>query len=62
MRRGVEAGVSGFSDVLSACLTFVIAGIPIFVMLFLVIWIFRKYRRRAKAAQLAKATMAEKKE
>ncbi len=62
MRRGVEAGISGFSDVLSACITFVIAGIPIFVLLFLVIWIFKKYRRRAKAAQLAKATMAEKKE
>jgi hypothetical protein len=62
MRRGVEEGISGFSDVLSACITFVIAGIPIFVMLFLIIWIFRRYRRRAKAAQLAKATMAEKKE
>jgi len=62
MRRGVENGVSGFSDVLSACLTFVIAGIPIFTLLFLAIWIFKRYRRRAKAAQLAKATMAEKKE
>lgn len=62
MWRGVEAGISGFSDVLSACVTFVIAGIPIFILLFLVIWIFKKYRRRAKAAQLAKATMAEKKE
>jgi len=62
MRRGVEAGISGFSDVLSACLTFVIAGIPIFIMLFFAGWGFKKYRRRAKAAQLAKATMAEKKE
>jgi len=62
MRRGVELGISGFSDVLSACLTFVIAGIPIFALLFLAIWIFKRYRRRAKAAQLAKAAMAEKKE
>jgi len=62
MRRGIEAGISGFSDVLSACITFVIAGIPIFVLLYLAVWIFKRYRRRAKAAQLAKAAMAEKKE
>lgn len=62
MRRGVEEGLSGFSDVLSAGITLVIAGIPIFVMLFLVILLFKRYRRRTKAAQLAKATMAEKKE
>lgn len=62
MRRGVEEGLAGFADVLSACITLVIAGIPLFVMLFLMIWIFKRYRRRAKAAQLAKATMAEKKE
>lgn len=62
MRRGVEEGLSGFSEVLSACITFVIAGIPLFVILFLVIFLFKKYRRRTKAAQLAKATMAEKKE
>lgn len=62
MRRGVEEGISGFSDVLSACITFVIAGMPIWILLFLLIWLFRRYRRKSKAAQLAKATMAEKKE
>lgn len=62
MRRGVEAGIAGFADVLSACITFVIACIPFFVLLFLVVWVFKRYRRRAKAAQLAKTTMAEKKE
>lgn len=62
MRRGIENGVSGFSEVLSACITFAIAGIPIFVLLFVLIWAFRRYRRKAKAAPSTKATMAEKKE
>jgi hypothetical protein len=62
MRRGIENGVAGFSEVLSACLTFAIAGIPIFVLLFILIWAIRRYRRKAKAAPSAKATMAEKKD
>jgi hypothetical protein len=62
MRRGIENGVSGFSDVLSACLTFAIAGIPVFVLLFVLIWAVKRYRRKARTTPPAKATMAEKKE
>jgi tetratricopeptide (TPR) repeat protein len=62
MRRGIENGVSGFSEVLSACLTFAIAGIPIFVLLFVLIWAFRRYRRKSKAVSAVKSNMAEKKE
>jgi hypothetical protein len=62
MRRGIENGVSGFTDVLSAGITLLIAGMPIFLLLFILIWAVRKYRRRYKTTQLAKTTMAEKKE
>jgi hypothetical protein len=62
MRRGVENGVSGFSEVLSACITFAIAGIPIFVLLSVLIWAVKRYRRKARTTPPAKATMAEKKE
>ncbi len=60
MRRGVELGISGFSDVLSASLTFVIAGLPIFILLFILFWFIKRYRRKSKAAAPAKNTMAEK--
>ncbi|MCI0693646.1 DUF4349 domain-containing protein [candidate division KSB1 bacterium] len=62
MRRGIENGVSGFSEVLSACITFAIAGIPLFVLLFILIWAFRRYRRKSKAVPSLKSNMAEKKE
>jgi hypothetical protein len=62
MRRGVEMGIAGFSEVLSACITFVIAGIPIFVLLFLVGWGLKRYWRKARMRQVAKISLAEKKE
>jgi len=62
LRRGIENGVSGFSEVLSACITFVIAGIPVFVLLFIVIWAIRRYRRKSKAGPSVKSNMAEKRD
>ncbi len=62
MRRGIENGVSGFSDVLSACITFAIAGIPLFVLLFVLIWAIRRHRRKAKAVPSVKSNMAEKRD
>jgi hypothetical protein len=54
MRRGVEDGISGFTDVLSLGITLLIAGMPVFLLLVILIWAIRKYRRRSKAMQLAK--------
>jgi hypothetical protein len=48
MRRGFELGIAGFADVLSACITLLIAGIPVFLLVFLAAVGFKKYRRRAK--------------
>jgi len=62
MRQGVENGIAGFSEVLSAGIAFLISGVPIFILLFFLIWSIRRYRRKVKATQLAKATMAEKRE
>jgi hypothetical protein len=62
MRRGIENGVSGFSEVLSACITFAIAGIPIFVLLSVLIWAIRRYRRKSKTVSAVKSNMAEKKD
>jgi hypothetical protein len=62
MRRGIENGIAGFSDVLSACLTLAITGIPLFVLLFVLIWVFRKYRRKSKAVAAAKSNMADKRD
>lgn len=60
MRRGVERGLTGFAEVLGACITFVIAGLPIFILLFILFWFVKRHRRKSKAAALAKSTMAEK--
>jgi hypothetical protein len=54
--RGFERGVQGFAEVTSACITFVIAGLPVFVLGFVVIWLLRKLLRRSKRRQTAMAT------
>ena len=62
MQRGIENGVSGFSEVLGACITFAIAGIPIFALLYILILAFRRFRRKSKAVPSVKSNMAEKKD
>lgn len=56
--RGFERGVQGFAEVTSACITFVIAGLPVFVLGFVMIWLLRKLFKRSKKKQVAMATPA----
>ncbi|NUO79583.1 DUF4349 domain-containing protein [candidate division KSB1 bacterium] len=56
IKRGFESGLQGFGEVTSACITFVIAGFPLFVLGFVVIWLLRKLLRRSKKRQTAMAT------
>ncbi len=61
IKRGFENGVQGFAEVTSACITFVIAGLPLFALGFVVIWLLRKFLRRSKKRQTLMATpIAEK--
>lgn len=56
VKRGFERGVQGFAEVTSACITFVIAGLPVFVLGFVMIWLLRKLFRRSKKRQVVMAT------
>ncbi len=56
IKRGFENGVQGFAEVTSACITFVIAGLPLFALGFVVIWLLRKLLRRSKKRQTVMAT------
>lgn len=56
IKRGFENGVQGFGEVTSACIAFVIAGFPLFVLVFILIWLLRKWLRRSKKRQTAMAT------
>ncbi len=61
VKRGFENGVQGFAEVTSACITFVIAGLPVFVLGFVTIWLLRKFFRRSKKKQAAMATPSSEK-
>lgn len=58
VQRGFESGVRGFAEVVSACITFAIAGLPLFALGFVAIWLLRKLFRRSKKRQAAMATPA----
>lgn len=61
VQRGFENGVRGFAEVVSACITFAIAGLPLFVLAFVLIRLLRKWLRRSKKRQTAMATPAAEK-
>ncbi len=56
VKRGFERGVQGFAEVTSACITFVIAGLPVFVLGLAALWLLRKFFRRTKKRQAVMAT------
>ncbi len=48
--QGFENGFYGFANVLSGTITFLIAGLPVFVILYLVVWGLIRIIRRRKSA------------
>lgn len=46
--RGFEKGLTGFTSVLSALITFIIAFLPILIILYLIFILVRKYLRKRK--------------
>lgn len=49
--NGFREGFRGFANVLSGTITFLIAGIPVFVLLGLCIWLFVRFIRRLRAGK-----------
>ncbi len=49
--RGFEKGLTGFTAVLSALITFIIAFLPVLVILYLIYVLVRKYLRKRKAVK-----------
>lgn len=50
---GFETGFVGFANVLAGVIAFLIGGIPVFILIFLITWLILRHFRKQKAAKAA---------
>jgi hypothetical protein len=53
LERGFERGLSGFTAVLSGLITFIIAFLPVLIILFVIFYFVRKYLKRRKTVKIS---------